>query len=90
MLSSARTVRSQRNGPPPFTRKRRSTAKSVVVADFNVISLPVDVDRDLAADLVDLFGLINPSSLLIGPPAFVLRDGVLTAEDLPGFDAHPG
>ncbi len=56
----------------------------------NVISLPVDVDRDLAADLVDLFGLINPSSLLIGLPAFVLRDGVLTAEDLPGFDAHPG
>ncbi len=55
----------------------------------NLISLPVDVDRDLAADIVDLFGAINPRSLLIGMPAFVFRDGVLTTEDLPGFPDLP-
>lgn len=55
----------------------------------NLISLPVDVDRDLAADIVDMFGLINPASLLIGMPAFVLRDGALSIEDLPGFPDDP-
>ncbi len=55
----------------------------------NLISLPADVDRDLAADLVDLFGFINPKSLLLGLPAVVLRDGTLTTEDLPGFADLP-
>lgn len=50
----------------------------------NLISLPIDVDRDVAADLVDLFGAINPQSLLLGLPAFVLRDGQLSTEELPG------
>jgi hypothetical protein len=53
----------------------------------NLISLPADVDLDIAADIVDMFGIINPGSLLIGLPAFVLRDGALTTANLPGFDA---
>lgn len=55
----------------------------------NLISLPIDVDRDFAADMVDLFGRINPQSLLLGMPAFALRDGAVTAEDLPGFPDLP-
>lgn len=55
----------------------------------NLISLPGEVDRDLAADVVDVFGFINPSSLLIGMPAFVLRDGQLSTEELPGFEEMP-
>jgi hypothetical protein len=34
-----------------------------------------------------MFGIINPSSLLIGLPAFVLRDGELTTTELPGLEA---
>lgn len=61
----------------------------VLIAPYqcNLISLPVDVDRGVAADLVDLFGVINPASLLIGMPAFVLRDGRLSPEGLPGFES---
>ena len=55
----------------------------------NLISLPIDVDRDIAADIVDLFGTLNHRALLIGMPAFVLQDGVLTVEDLPGFPDLP-
>lgn len=55
----------------------------------NLVSLPADVDRDLAADLVDMFGTINPRSLLRGLPAFVLRDGVLSTEELPGWPELP-
>jgi hypothetical protein len=55
----------------------------------NLISLPADVDRDIAADLVDLFGFLNPKSLLVGLPAVVLRGGSLTTEDLPGFPDLP-
>ena len=55
----------------------------------NLISMPADVDRDLAADLVDMFGTINPRSLLRGLPAFVLRDGVLSVEELPGWPDLP-
>ena len=55
----------------------------------NLISLPIDVDRDYAADLVDLFGLVNPRSLLLGMPAFVLRGGEIVVEDLPGFPGDP-
>jgi hypothetical protein len=55
----------------------------------NLVSLPGDVDRDLAADLVDLFGFVNPRSLLLGLPAFLLRDGKLTTEGLPGFPDLP-
>lgn len=55
----------------------------------NLISLPIDVDRDVAADLVDMFGVINPASLLIGMPAFVLRDGLLSTEELPGLQTLP-
>jgi hypothetical protein len=55
----------------------------------NLISLPVDVDRDIAADVVDLFGTVNPKSVLIGMPAFVLRDGVLSTEELPGWPDEP-
>lgn len=55
----------------------------------NLISLPVDVDRDLAADLVDMFGTINSRSLLRGLPAFVLRDGALSVEELPGWPELP-
>jgi hypothetical protein len=63
----------------------------VFVAPYqcNLISLPIDVDRDIAADIVDLFGTLNHRALLIGMPAFVLRDGVLTVEDLPGFPDPP-
>jgi hypothetical protein len=53
----------------------------------NLISLPVAIDRDDAADLVDLFGYLNPQSLLLGLPAFVLRGGELPVEELPGLDA---
>ena len=59
----------------------------IVPYQCNLISLPVDVDRDLAADLLDVFGLLNPASLLIGMPAFVLRDGELSTEELPGFES---
>lgn len=55
----------------------------------NLVSLPIDVDRDFAADLVDLFGFINPRSLLLGMPAFALRDGELMTEELPGFPDDP-
>jgi hypothetical protein len=53
----------------------------------NLISLPADIDLDIVADIVDMFGIINPSSLLIGLPAFVLRDGELTTTELPGLEA---
>lgn len=55
----------------------------------NLISMPADVDRDFAADLVDLFGTLNPRSLLIGLPAFLLRDGALSVEPLPGYHDLP-
>lgn len=55
----------------------------------NLVALPVDVDRDLAADLVDMFGTINPRSLLRGLPAFLLRDGSLSTEELPGWPELP-
>ncbi len=55
----------------------------------NLVGLPADVDRDLAADLVDMFGTINPRSLLRGLPAFVLRDGSLSTEELPGWPELP-
>jgi hypothetical protein len=55
-----------------------------------LLSLPIDVDRDIAADLVDLYGTLNPRSLLIGVPGFVLRDGgSLGVEELPGFPDEP-
>jgi hypothetical protein len=55
-----------------------------------LLSLPVDVERDVAADIVDLYGLLNPRSLLIGVPGFVLRDGgPLQVEALPGFPDDP-
>lgn len=62
----------------------------VVPYQCNLISLPIDTDRDVAADLVDLFGGLNPRSLLLGMPAFALRDGELVIEDLPGFPDEPG
>ena len=55
----------------------------------NLMSLPIEVDRDFAADLVDMFGLINPRSILMGLPAFVLRGGDLSTEELPGSAEHP-
>jgi len=55
----------------------------------NLVSLPIDVDRDVAADLVDLFGYLNPQSLLLGLPAFVLRHGELSVEELPGLEGDP-
>jgi hypothetical protein len=55
----------------------------------NLISLPIDVERDYAADLVDLFGIVNPRSLLLGMPAFALRGGELSIEELPGFPEDP-
>lgn len=55
-----------------------------------LLSLPVDVDRDIAADVVDLYGTLNPRSLLIGVPGFLLRDGgSLRVEELPGFPDEP-
>jgi hypothetical protein len=61
----------------------------VVPYACNLVSLPIDVERDVAADIIDVFGLINPGSLLLGMPAFVLRDGVLSTEELPGFAERP-
>jgi hypothetical protein len=55
----------------------------------NLMSLPIGVDRNAAADLVDLFGTINPRSLLLGTPAFAMCDGELLVEDLPGFEDLP-
>ena len=55
----------------------------------NLISLPIDVDRDIVADLVDLFSHVNPQSLLLGLPAFVLRQGELSVEELPGLVGDP-
>jgi hypothetical protein len=54
-----------------------------------LFSLPIYADRDLAADVIDTFGHLNPSSLLLGLPAFALRDGVLSTEDLPGWSDKP-
>ena len=54
-----------------------------------LLSLPVDASRDLAADIVDMFGVLNPGSLLLGLPAFVLHDGILTTEELPGLPELP-
>ncbi len=67
------------------------TQDQLFVAPYrcNLMSMPEDVDRDVAADLVDLFGLLNPKSLLIGLPALVLRGGILTTEDLPGYSEIP-
>jgi hypothetical protein len=56
----------------------------------NLVSLPVDIDRDIAADLIDVFGIVNPQSLLLGLPAFVLRGGKLVIEELPGLEHDPG
>lgn len=63
----------------------------VFVAPYacNLVALPADVDLDLAADLVDMFGAINPTSLLRGLPAFVLRGGSLSTEELPGWPELP-
>lgn len=63
----------------------------VFVAPYacNLAALPADVDRDVAADLVDMFGTINPGSLLRGLPAFVLRNGSLSIEELPGWPELP-
>jgi hypothetical protein len=61
----------------------------VVPYACNLVSLPVDVDRDIAADVVDLFGVVNPASMLINMPAIVLRDGELMTEELPGFEDLP-
>lgn len=55
----------------------------------NLLSLPIDVNRDFAADLVDLFGIVNPRSLLLGVPAFALRDGELSIEELPAVPDDP-
>lgn len=55
----------------------------------NLISLPIDVDRDFAADIVDVYGTVNPRSLLLGMPAFALRDGQLSVEELPGWPEFP-
>ncbi len=55
----------------------------------NLMSLPIDVDREVAADLIDLFGVVNPRSLLLGVPAFALRNGDLVIEELPGFAELP-
>jgi hypothetical protein len=54
-----------------------------------LLSLPIDVDRDVAADIVDLYGYVNPRSLMIGVPAFALRNGSLYVEALPGFPDIP-
>lgn len=61
------------------------------VAPFacNLVALPADVERDLAADLVDLYGTSNPQSLLRGLPAFALRNGSLATEELPGWAELP-
>jgi hypothetical protein len=56
----------------------------------HLLSLPVHVERDIAADVVDLLGLLNPQSLLINMPAVVLRNGHLETEELPGIDEAPG
>lgn len=55
----------------------------------NLVALPADADRDIAADLVDMFGTINPRSLLRGLPAFLLRNGSLSTEELPGWPELP-
>ena len=67
------------------------SADQLFVAPYacNLVALPVDVDRDVAADLVDMYGTINPRSLLRGLPAFVLRDGTLSIEELPGWPERP-
>ena len=63
----------------------------VFVAPYacNLVALPADVDLDFAADLVDMFGTINPRSLLRGLPAFRLRGGSLSTEELPGWPEVP-
>jgi hypothetical protein len=63
----------------------------VFVAPYscNLVALPPDVDMDVAADLVDMFGTINPGSLLRGLPAFALRSGSLSIEELPGWPDPP-
>jgi len=55
----------------------------------NLISLPDDADLEHAADIVDLFGFLNPTSLLLNMPAFRLRNGELTTEPLPGVATAP-
>jgi hypothetical protein len=72
---------------PDMLTRLFGPADQLFVAPYqcNLISLPVDTDREVAADLVDLFGGLNPRSLLLGMPAFALRGGELQIEDLPGF-----
>lgn len=55
----------------------------------NLVSLPIDVDRDIAADVIDLFGYLNPQSLLLGLPSFALREGKLSIEELPDVQFEP-
>lgn len=57
----------------------------IFVAPYSclLLSVPIDTDIDAVADLVDLYGWVNASALLVGLPAFVLRDGVLHAQRLP-------
>jgi hypothetical protein len=76
---------------PDELQRLFGTDDQVFVAPYacNLIALPGDVDRDIAADLVDMFGTINPQSLLRGLPAFVLRNGSLSTEELPGWPELP-
>jgi hypothetical protein len=56
----------------------------------NLLSLPIEVDREIAAGVIQLFGEIDPSSLLLGIPAFALRRGAVVTEELPGLpDRRP-
>jgi hypothetical protein len=58
----------------------------IPVYGCHLISLAIDVDRDLAADIVDIYGWFNPDSLIVGVPAFALRNGRLSAESLPAWE----
>lgn len=51
-----------------------------------LLSVPIDTDLETVADIVDLYGYVNPTSLLIGLPAFVLRDRELSAQRLPEWE----
>lgn len=54
----------------------------------NLISLPIDISRELAADILDIYGWLNPDSLILGLPAFAFRRGSLSAENLPVWEPN--
>lgn len=88
------TVRSIRDGPwwasslillPDELMAIFGSHDQILAAPYSchLVSVPIDTDLEVVADLLDLYGIVNPESTLVGLPAFVLQDGVLETRALP-------